>query len=388
MPGKSTLIINAGSSSLKFKLFDAKLNEVCGGIAERIGLPESFISFNLGKPASTRSKRGEHGAKQFVPLANHQAAVKNIFSILSEAGVDLSHVNKVGHRVVHGGEKFIKPTLITPAVLVELKKLNPLAPLHNPHNIAGIEVCLKLIPKAKHYAAFDTAFHATMPDFAFHYPLPKSIYQKYGVRRYGFHGLSHQFVSQQAAKLLKIKKPNLIVCHLGSGCSITAVEKGKSVDTSMGFTPLEGLMMATRTGDIDPSVVFYLNEQGLLLAQIKKMLNSESGLLGVCGLTDMRDILSATGYKVPGYKSSINFSIEQKKSATLALEMFIYRIKKYIGAYAVALRHVDTIIFTGGIGERSSIVRQLIMNKLPLRVKTLVVPTDEELMIARLLDYV
>lgn len=372
---KFILIVNAGSSSLKFKLFTDKLKEEASGVAEKIGQDNSFVSFYFH----------EQAAKQFVAMKNHTEALKTVFTVLEDRGIDLKSIVKVGHRVVHGGEKFIRPTLITPSALTELAKFNDLAPLHNPHNLAGIRACLKLLPKAKQYAAFDTAFHATIPDFAHRYALPEKYYIQYGIRRYGFHGLSHQYVGGEAARQLKIKNPYLIVCHLGSGCSITAIEKGKSVDTSMGFTPLEGLIMSTRTGDIDPSIIFYLKNQGLPLTQIEKLLNFESGFSGVSGFRDLRDIMLACGYKVNGYKASAPFSAEQKKASRLALRMFVYRIKKYIGAYAAILGRLDAVVFTGGIGERNADVRKLVMKGLPLKTRVMVVPTNEELMIGRLI---
>ena len=236
---------------------------------------------------------------------------------------------------------------------------------------------------AKNYAVFDTAFHSTLPDYAFLYPLPYDLYKKQSIRRYGFHGISHEYVSSEAAKKLKKKKPNLIVCHLGSGCSMTAVREGKSVDTSMGFTPLEGLMMSTRTGDIDPSIALYLADQKWSTSRIQKLFNSESGLKGVSGLKDMRDIMIASGYKIPGYKLPVKLDKKQKYLAKLALQMFVYRVRKYVGAYTAVLGKVDAIVFTAGIGERNKDVRDLVVKGLPQKPKVLVVPTNEELMIAK-----
>jgi acetate kinase len=286
--------------------------------------------------------------------------------------------------VVHGGSQFTKTTLITPENLLRLEKYNRFAPLHNPHNVAGIKICLKLLPTAKNYALFDTAFHATIPNYASTYALPTKISEKYEIKKYGFHGINIEYCVHEAARKLKqsIGKLNLIVCHLGSGASITAVKNGCSIDTSMGFTPLEGLIMDTRSGDLDPAVVLFLQENGFSAEKISQMLNKESGLLGVSGFNDMRDILAASGFKVVGLEPK-NFSAEQKKNSRLALEMFVYRIRKYIGAYFVALGQVDAIIFTAGIGERSAIVRKLILARLPFKLKSLVIPANEELMMAR-----
>jgi len=331
------LTINAGSSTLKFKLFDNKLKTIISGIVEQIG----------------------------------EKALQEVFALLKQKKIDLNQIKKVGHRYVHGGEEFYKPTLINKNNVKKLEKLNDLAPLHNPHNLAGIKACLKFLPKAKNYACFDTAFFHYLPDKSKYYALPKNIAQKYQIRRYGFHGLSHQYVLENSVKKLNknINQANLITCHLGSGCSISAISKGKPIDTSMGFTPLEGLIMATRSGDIDPSIIFYLQKQGYKIKEIEKILNFKSGFYGISGFKDMRNILSAS---------------KQKKAAKLALEMFVYRIKKYIGAYAAVLGKVDAIVFTAGIGERSAQVRQLIMKNLPIKTKVLVVPTNEELMMARL----
>ena len=372
---KYILIINAGSSSLKYKLFSDRLKSVSEGIVEKIGQSGSFLDY--------RFKNKEE--KIVTKIIDHDAAMVFLMKKLSENKVKFAEIVKVGHRVVHGGEKFTKPTLVTADFLKELKKYNKLAPLHNPKNIAGMEACLKALPQAKNYAVFDTAFHTTIPDFVSLYALPYRFYKKYGIKKYGFHGLSHQYVSLEAAKRLKKNKPNLITCHLGSGCSITVIKAGKSVDTSMGFTPLEGLMMASRTGDIDPAVIFFLLNEGMSPAKINHLLNFESGLRGVSGLQDMRDIMIANGYKVPGYKMPIKLTTEQKYLARLALQMFVYHIKKYIGAYSAILGKVDAIVFTAGMGERNKDIRDLIVRGLLGKPKILVIPTNEELMIARLI---
>jgi acetate kinase len=370
---KNILVINAGSSSLKFKLFDESLQETGSGIVERIGLSGAFIASKFD------------GAEKKVDISakNHKDAMSAVVHALAENGVDFESIKKVGHRVVHGGEQFVQPTKVSTQMLKDLREFNRLAPLHNPNNIAGIEACQRILPHAENWAVFDTAFHSTIPDYAYLYPLPYSFYEKRAIRRYGFHGISHMYVSEQATKKLRKKKANLITCHLGSGCSICAIKSGRSVDTSMGFTPLEGLMMSTRCGDIDPSIVSYLLNDGMKLSEVDELLNFRSGLKGVSGLKDMRDIMVASGYKVPGYKPSQKFDDEDKRLAKLALKMFFYRIVKYIGAYSAVLGDVDAIVFTAGIGERNKDIRNLIMRALNYKYKMLVIPTNEELMIAR-----
>ncbi|MFZ5364967.1 MAG: acetate/propionate family kinase [Patescibacteria group bacterium] len=349
------LTINAGSSSLKFKLFDQKLKAISSGIVEQIG-GKSFCNFG--------------GKKTFVKIKNHQEAITAVFLFFKSKKIDLAAIKKVGHRYVHGGDEYYKPLLVNAKNIKDLAKLNDLAPLHNPHNLSGIKAVMKLLPKAKNYACFDTAFFHNLPDRTKYYPLPWKLTEKFNIRRYGFHGLSHQYVAENSANKLnkKLTQLNLIICHLGSGCSISAIQKGKPIDTSMGFTPLEGLMMATRTGDFDPAILFYLNDKGYKFSELERIMNFESGFYGVSGFKDMREILKSN-----------------KKQAKLALDMFVYRIKKYIGAYAAILGKVDAVVFTAGIGERSSQVRRLITRGLPIKAKFMVVPTDEERMIARLI---
>jgi acetate kinase len=349
------LTINSGSSSLKFKLFDQKFKELQAGIVEQIG-GQSFCDFD--------------GKKTVVKIKNHQEAITAIFLFFKSKEIDLAAIKKVGHRYVHGGDMHYKPLLATSKSIKDLEKLNDLAPLHNPHNLAGIKAVIRLLPKAKNYACFDTAFFHDLPDRTKYYPLPIKLTEKFNIRRYGFHGLSHQYSAENSAKRLnkKLSQLNLIICHLGSGCSISAIQKGKPIDISMGFTPLEGLMMATRSGDIDPAIIFYLNKKGYKLSAIEKMLNFESGFFGVSGFKDMRDILASN-----------------KKQAKLALDMFVYRVRKYIGAYFAVLGKADAIVFTAGIGERSAKVRKLIAQGLPVKSKILIVKTNEELMIARLI---
>lgn len=364
------LALNLGSSSLKFKLFDKNLKVKVSGLCEKIGQNDSFFVFKKG--------RGE--IKLELLIKDHQQALQVALEILQTYKFDLRKIEKVGHRVVHGGEEFDRPTLITNNNIRKLEKYNKLAPLHNPYNLLGIKFCLKNLKQAKNYAVFDTAFYSKLPDYAFTYAIPS----KYNIRKFGFHGISHEYVANQAA--IKLKKPlkqlNLITCHLGSGCSITAIKKGKAVDTSMGFTPLAGVMMSTRSGDLDPAVVLKMVEKEKSLKKVEEILNFKSGWFGLTGLKDMRDILVAAGHKVMNYKFvQGQITSEQKKCSKLALQMFIYQVRKYIGAYSAVLGKVDAVIYTAGIGERNALIRKMIMKD--IKLKSLAINTDEELAMAK-----
>jgi acetate kinase len=387
------LVINSGSSSVKYKLFDVKdEKELARGIVERIGLKKSEL---------VHAASGGKEIKITKDIRDHESAIRLALSFLSdkERGVirDISEIGAVGHRVVHGGEQFSDSICITNDVIRAIRSYFKLAPLHNPPNLLGIKVAQKLLPKIKHVAVFDTAFHQTIPPSAYLYGLPHSFYEKDRIRRYGFHGTSHKYVALRTAEILKepLSKLKLITVHLGNGCSITAVKNGQSVNTSMGFTPLEGLLMGTRSGDIDPAIVLYLlQEKRLLVKDIDTLLNKKSGLLGMSGISsDMRDVYEALE--------------KGSKKAKLAFEVFIDRIQKYIGSYIVAMDGVDAIVFTAGIGENHAPTRRAVCEKLSFigvsidaeknksavkekiitadlsKVKVLVVPTNEELMIAR-----
>ncbi len=385
------LVINAGSSSIKYQLFDMKdLSVLASGLLERIGESEAKL-----KHTSTRHSEPVLIAKQ---IADHSAGLTEIVSLLtdSEQGVIRSpaEVSAIGHRVVHGGESFQNPTRIDEAVLRAIEENIPLAPLHNPPNLTGIRAAMKAFPSVAQVAVFDTAFHQTIPRHAYHYAIPDEYYKQLKIRRYGFHGTSHRYVARKAAAMLGKPDANLITVHLGNGCSITAVRAGRSIDTSMGMTPLEGLIMGTRSGDIDPAIHMFLSEQsGLSLKAIDQLLNKESGLKGLTGTNDMRDILKMRA--------------EGDRNADLAIAMYGYRIKKYIGAYYAALGRVDAIVFTAGIGENSPEIRAQSVsdldalgikldasrNSAPDRsaraihadgssVSILVIPTNEELEIA------
>jgi len=338
------LVLNSGSSSIKCQYFiDQK--SIASVLVERIGEAESHSQINYAdkKKSDTAS------------VANHHQALNRILSLLKKSNVltSIEELDAVGHRVVHGGEIFKEPTLINEDVIQTIRSLIPLAPLHNPANLEGIEVLHNTYPDLLQVAVFDTAFHQTMPDYSYTYPLPHEMSKEYNIRRYGFHGTSHAYVAKESAKM--IKKPlgslNLITLHLGNGASATAIKAGESIDTSMGLTPLEGLMMGTRSGDIDPAIIPYLAHNSKMdIDDIDKMLNKESGLKGICGTNDMREVVEQA---------------EQNDAlAILALEMYTYRIKKYIGAYTVALGRVDAIVFTGGIGEHAVKVREMVCKDL------------------------
>ncbi|OAI29866.1 acetate/propionate family kinase [Methylomonas koyamae] len=334
------LVLNAGSSSLKYSLFDmAERTALLSGLIERIGEAESSHRYRLGASAAQQ---------QALTCRDHGQALQTLFSLLrATLPSGLSELAAVGHRVVHGGEFFHEPALIDRRVIAHIEAAIPLAPLHNPANLSGIEQALHLLAEVPHVAVFDTAFHQTLPDYAFRYPLPSQLYSEHGVRRYGFHGTSHAYVAKRAADYLgkPLAATNLITLHLGNGASVAAIAGGISIDTSMGMTPLEGLMMGSRCGDIDPAIAFYLARTlGMELDAIDKLYNKASGCLGVCGENDMR---------------AIHAKAESgDDSAKLALAMYAYRIKKYIGAYYAVLGRVDALVFTGGIGENDAWLRQ------------------------------
>lgn len=388
------LVLNAGSSSIKFQLFNMDHSSVmANGLVEQIGESESNARIKYNDINGAEQKKEVKGC-----VSNHEAALKLMSNLLIESGVikDLNELDGIGHRVVQGGASFSKPVLVDEWVVSEIDRLIPLAPLHNPGHLAGIKVSLEQSPKVPQVVVFDTAFHSSLPKHAYLYAIPYKLYEDLKIRRYGFHGTSHHYIVKEAAKYLNkdVNSLNAITLHLGNGASMSAVRNGKSVDTSMGLTPLEGLIMGTRSGDIDPAVLFYLaRKEGLSIDDLDRMLNKESGLKGICGSNDMREIGK--------------MAEEGNEQAQLALDMFNYRIKKYIGAYSAVLGRVDCIIFTGGIGENDTSVRlhtcsdlenlgikidEAINNqrcqgivKISTEdspVKVLVIPTNEELEIA------
>jgi acetate kinase len=339
------LVINCGSSSIKFEVFEGKACRlIAGGLLEKIGTSEARLR---------QKRRLEDGTIDFSetvePVADHAGGFELIVRVNARDKIFTSEAELygIGHRVVHGGERFQEPTLITEEVVAAIRSLIPLAPLHNPANLLGIEVLRKSFPQVPQVAVFDTMFHQTLPPQAYHYALPYELYEKYHVRRYGFHGTSHGYVAKEAARHLGQvpEETNLITLHLGNGASATAIKNGRSIDTSMGLTPLEGLVMGTRCGDLDPALHFYLLEETRMTPEeLKEILNSQSGLKGLCGLNDMREILEQ------GDRGN--------ERARRAIDLFCYRIKKYIGAYVAVLGRVDAVVFTGGIGENAPAIRE------------------------------
>lgn len=387
------LVINCGSSSLKYQVLDMT-NEslLCKGLVERIGMDGSVI---------THEKIGMDKKKTEVPMNDHKDAIEQVLKAVQdpETGVvkSMDEIGAVGHRVVHAGEKFASSVRITEEVIKALEECVELAPLHNPPNLLGIAACQELMPETPMVGVFDTAFHQTMPPESYIYAIPYEFYEKHGIRRYGFHGTSHKYVAERASKMLNVNLEDLklITCHLGNGASVSAIKRGKCIDTSMGFTPLEGLVMGTRSGDIDPAIVTYIREkENLPQGKANEILNKKSGVLGISGVSsDFRDIEEAVA--------------EGNERAALALKVFAHKVRFYIGAYIAEMNGVDAIIFTAGVGENDVTMREIICNNLgnlgikldPVknkmrgketeistddsRVKILMIPTNEELMIAR-----
>jgi acetate kinase len=387
------LVLNCGSSSIKYKLFDMTDKSVLaqGGI-EKIGQKNSFLKLKLPSGEKVTLEK---------EIPEHTAGVQFVFDVLTgkEYGVlkSLSELDAVGHRMVHGGERFSRSVLLNKEVLDEFASLSDLAPLHNPANLKGVDAVTRILPNIPQVGVFDTAFHQTMPDYAYMYAIPYAMYEKYGIRRYGFHGTSHRYVSQRVCEFLGIspKGTRIVTCHIGNGGSVAAIKDGRCIDTSMGLTPLEGLMMGTRSGDIDGgAVTFLMEKEGLTPEGVSTFLNKQCGLLGISGKTDMREVKHAK-------------LVEGDDRARLAIDMYTYRLRKYIGAYAAALGGVDIIVFTGGVGENQDDIRQMTVTGLEYlglkldekvnaanhgdeevisapdsKVKVCVIPTDEELMIA------
>jgi acetate kinase len=380
------LVINSGSSSLKFSFIDTKksFKELASGNIDGISLPSCLFVF----------KKANKETSTPLSIKDHKEALELALNTLQKSKIikDLKEIDAIGHRVVHGGEKYTTPVKIDQKVINTIKSLSKLAPLHNPANLTGILACKTILPKTPQVAIFDTAFHQTMPEKAFMYALPYSFYKKHNIRRYGFHGTSHKYVINEAIKLLKKKNTKIISCHLGNGSSITASLNGKSVDTSMGLTPLEGIMMGTRSGTIDPAIIFHLeNTLHLSPSKIYEILNNKSGLLGISQISsDMRKIYAK--------------SLEKNRLANLTIESLSYQIAKYLGSYASILEGIHAIIFTGGLGERAFYVRQKACNYLKFlgltldpqknkknekiistpksKIKVFVIPTNEEKQIA------
>ncbi|MBE6468070.1 MAG: acetate kinase [Alphaproteobacteria bacterium] len=385
---KKILVLNSGSSSLKYQLFNVegdKYEVVAKGLAERIGIDGSKVSI----------KYADGSKKEVVnPLPTHNEALQEVFNLLLNGALaDLNEITAVGHRIVHGGEVYANSVVIDENVVKTVEDLSSLAPLHNPAGVLGIRAVQKALPNVPQVAVFDTAFHQTMPKEAFLYGLPLEQYTKHQIRRYGMHGTSHRYIAQEVAKILGEGK-KVVVCHLGNGASLSAIKDGKCIDTSMGFTPLAGIIMGTRSGDIDPYIPLHImKEQGLSVDEANNLLNKQSGMLGLTGFSDMRDVEAAY--------------LKGEEKAVTGMQTYVYTIVKFIGSYIAALGGVDAIVFTAGIGENSPIIRKLILDRLSYlgisvneeannrrgnveeistpdsKVKAFVIPTDEELMIAQ-----
>jgi acetate kinase len=384
------LAINAGSSSLKFQLIEMPEETVITkGLVERIGLDDAVFTIEVN----------EDKDKTVTDIPDHGEAVKMLLDKLTSNGIieSLDEINGVGHRVVHGGERFSESVLITDAVIQEIEEVSDLAPLHNPANLTGIRAFREVLPNVPHVAVFDTAFHQSMPEQSYLYSLPYEYYEKYGIRKYGFHGTSHKYVSERAAEMLgrPVEQLRILSCHLGNGASIAAIEGGKSIDTSMGFTPLAGVTMGTRSGNIDPALIpFIMEKTGKTASEVMNVLNKESGMLALSGFSsDLRDIEQRAA--------------DGDERAELALEVFAARIHKYIGSYAARMHGIDGIVFTAGVGENSTSIRERVLKGLEFMgvywdpslnqvrgkeafvnyphspVKVMIIPTNEEVMIAR-----
>jgi len=388
------LVINAGSSSIKYQLFNMPYERaVCSGLVERIGLDNASITHNVYENGQLKSVKVE------CQLKDHEAGMQKVAKLLTQPDTGViqnpADIKMVGHRVVHGGESFSDPIIVSSEVKKEIKNLIALAPLHNPGNLTGIEVAEKLFRSAVQVAVFDTAFHQTLPEKAFRFAIPNILYTEKKIRVYGFHGTSHKYVSEKAIEILQIPDSKIISIHLGNGCSMAAIRNGKCIDTSMGFTPLDGLVMGTRSGNIDPSVLLYLmSELGYSSKNLDRLLNKESGMLGLTDFSDMREIKKA-------FEGG-------NQNAKIAYDMYAYRIQKYIGAYAAAMNGLDVVIFTAGVGENDALTRELVcrnmeyfgieldkiknvdqdmglreINAADSRTKILIIPTNEEFEIAK-----
>ena len=388
------LVINAGSSSIKYQLIDMRTElPLSSGIVERIGLEEGVLTHK------TFIDGIENKIEETFPIPNHTVGLERVAELLTDKKIgviaDPSEIKAVGHRLVHGGEAFTKTVLITDDVKAKVKELFPLAPLHNPANLTGVEVAEKVFPHASQIGVFDTAFHQTVPEVAFRYAIPTEMYEEMGIRKYGFHGTSHKYVSEKTNEYLGKKETNIITIHIGNGASMAAVKNGVCIDTSMGIGPLAGLIMGTRSGDIDPSIIFYLVEQkGYSIEEVSNVLNKKSGMVGLTGDFDMRDIQKRV--------------FNGDAIAKLSFEMYAYRIKQYIGNYTAAMNGLDAIVFTAGVGENDTLVRKLVCENMEYfgielddeknnirsskireinvegaKTKVLIIPTNEELEIAR-----
>ena len=384
---KKILVLNSGSSSLKYQLFNVEGDNyevLAKGVADRIGIHGSFVTLKIGDDKKTKE----------VELPTHTEAIREVLNLLLSGPLhSMDELSAVGHRIVHGGETFKSSAIVTDEVIEEIAELSELAPLHNPASVAGIRAVKSILPNIPQVVVFDTAFHQTMAKEAFLYALPKEQYTKYKIRRYGFHGTSHKYVAQKAAELIG-KEGKIITCHLGNGASISAIEHGKCVDTSMGFTPLAGVVMGTRSGDVDPYIPLYIMKtQNKTIDELNTLLNKQSGMFGICGFSDNRDVEARY--------------LNGEQDAIDAMNVYVHTLLRFIGGYIAVLGGVDAIVFTAGVGENGSIVRKLVVERLAYlgiklneennnkrgqtleistpdsKVKVFVIPTDEELMIAK-----
>lgn len=384
---KKILVLNSGSSSLKYQLFNVEGDNyevLAKGVADRIGIHGSFVTLKIGDDKKTKE----------VELPTHTEAIREVLNLLLSGPLhSMDELSAVGHRIVHGGETFKSSAIVTDEVIEEIAELSELAPLHNPASVAGIRAVKSILPNIPQVVVFDTAFHQTMAKEAFLYALPKEQYTKYKIRRYGFHGTSHKYVAQKAAELIG-KEGKIITCHLGNGASISAIEHGKCVDTSMGFTPLAGVVMGTRSGDVDPYIPLYIMKtQNKTIDEVNTLLNKQSGMFGICGFSDNRDVEARY--------------LNGEQDAIDAMNVYVHTLLRFIGGYIAVLGDVDAIVFTAGVGENGSIVRKLVVERLAYlgiklneennnkrgqtleistpdsKVKVFVIPTDEELMIAK-----
>ncbi|MEW6042089.1 MAG: acetate kinase [Elusimicrobiota bacterium] len=388
------LVLNCRVNSLEFEVYDMpQEKELCHGVIDKIGVESASIIYN--------SCNGRDTHREITAVLDHQRALEKIIQIISDKKIgiikNVSEISAVGHRIVHGGEKYFESVKINEEVKKEIYRNFELAPLHNPYNFKGIEASEKLLGKIPNVAVFDTSYHQTIPEVAYRYPLPERLYQQYRIRKYGFHGISHRYVAERTAQFLKkpLKKLNMISLHLGQGCSLCAIKNGASVDTTMGFTPIEGIMMTTRSGTIGPGIIFFLQKSGWSVNDVETCLNRESGILGVSGISDdMKDVISAMK--------------KGDKKAKLAVEMFVFRTRAFLGAYYIALESIDAIAFTGGIGVNSDLIRKMICSALikqglkldeaknkkavdveavisasNSKIKVLVIPRNEKILIAR-----
>ncbi len=373
---KYILVLNSGSETLKCRVFERKkLDEKFNILVERIGLKKSFLTYYIN------NRRNQVNFSS--GIKDHKQALKEVIKILPDE--IYKNLEIIGHRIVHGGEDFVKPTLLNKQIISKLEVYNKFSPIHNPINIKCIKAAISHFPRLKHIAVFDTLYFKDLAEHIYLYSIPFKYYEYEGIRKYGFHGLSHEYMYQQACLKLNKRNLNVISCHLGSGASITAVVQGKVLDTTMGLTPLAGLTMSTRSGDLDPSIPLYLIKNlKMEVSEVDNELNFNSGLKGLYGTSDLREVLIAGGQRIPGFKVNKKYSKHKKELAKLVIKMYLYNIQRYVASYAGLLGKVDALIFSGGVGERNQYIRNEIINNVNfiIKPKVLIVKANEELVIA------